>query len=301
MDSTFEANSEKPDRHSNITFRKQRSTMLSSACNVKRLMGNSSGLENEAEHEADEEELVAMDCTIDESEAEEPMASEFTITRHNDNNDNNDNVKSVKVHVDNAEILWINLSAHHNQATTRSQVSPIAGPSSKYVHLLSINRTVMLICFVFTLQGRELHSPGYSKSEFLSQTQASSPVDHGYATQTQIEVTQQEKEKILPHSRKTITSRTGVTFPVRRLARRLKAGTNMKTWLSSAVYLSAVIDYMVSEVLDLASYVVSSRNRVRIQPRDINFVLKSDRELYQFTKNAVIPGVPKVAPEVKKM
>ncbi len=145
------------------------------------------------------------------------------------------------------------------------------------------------------LQGSKV-SPGCSALESSSpiRDNVSVTVDHGYATQTQSQIISivHDESRIRRSKPRTLSSRAGLVFPVRRLAKKLKKSTNCKVWKNSAVFLGAVLEYLVSEVLQLSSAIVRGRSRVRIQPRDVNFALRGDRDLDELTKNSVIPGVP---------
>jgi histone H3/H4 len=59
----------------------------------------------------------------------------------------------------------------------------------------------------------------------------------------------------------------------------------------SAVYLASVMDYVISEVLDLSGSVTLRQGRKIIKPNDINVALKCDKELNQFTRDVILPGV----------
>lgn len=108
---------------------------------------------------------------------------------------------------------------------------------------------------------------------------------------------QQDDDEIEPphvnvkRRRVGVNARANVKFPVRQIAKRLKAATCIKVWLKAAIYLAGVLDYLVQEVLDLANTVVTQRGRKIVQPKDINVALKCDQELCTLTKNAILPGV----------
>jgi len=55
------------------------------------------------------------------------------------------------------------------------------------------------------------------------------------------------------------------------------------------VYLSAVIEYLVKEVLDLSNEIAQYQEQNILQPRHINTALRYDQELNQLTKNVIIP------------
>ena len=57
----------------------------------------------------------------------------------------------------------------------------------------------------------------------------------------------------------------------------------------SSVYLTAVLEYLVQEVLELSSEITQFNNKPLIQPKYIKQALKYDQELNQLTKNVIIP------------
>ena len=59
----------------------------------------------------------------------------------------------------------------------------------------------------------------------------------------------------------------------------------------SSVYLTAVLEYLVQEVLELSSEITKFNKKILIQPKYINQALKYDQELNQLTKNVIIPEV----------
>jgi histone H2A len=87
----------------------------------------------------------------------------------------------------------------------------------------------------------------------------------------------------------TRSSRAGLQFPVGRLARYLKQGGYAKRISGSApVYMAAVLEYIVAEVLELAGNAAKDNKRLRIVPRHIQLAVRNDDELNQFFGNAVI-------------
>ena len=96
-----------------------------------------------------------------------------------------------------------------------------------------------------------------------------------------------------PRRRTSLSNRAGVLFPIRRLWRQLKNSTHLRILLKSAVYLSAVLEYLVSEVLDLSGTVTKRVKKKIIKPNHINTALKCDQELNDLTKDAILPEVTK--------
>ena len=85
------------------------------------------------------------------------------------------------------------------------------------------------------------------------------------------------------------SQRAGVTFPVGRIARYLKEGGYSKRVGSGApVYMAAVLEYMVAEVLELAGNAAKDNKKARIIPRYIQLAVRNDDELNTFFGNAII-------------
>jgi histone H2A len=97
------------------------------------------------------------------------------------------------------------------------------------------------------------------------------------------------KGKTSSSGQQTRSSRAGLQFPVGRLARYLKEGGYASRISGSApVYMAAVLEYIVAEVLELAGNAAKDNKRLRIVPRHIQLAVRNDDELNQFFGNAVI-------------
>ena len=100
---------------------------------------------------------------------------------------------------------------------------------------------------------------------------------------------------IFPYSpirrqRRTQSQRAELTFSVCQFHEKLRRRTLRRVQKVSSVYLSAVIEYLVKEVLDLSNEIAQYNNDQNLlQPRHINTALKYDQELNQLTKNVIIP------------
>ena len=85
---------------------------------------------------------------------------------------------------------------------------------------------------------------------------------------------------------KSRSSRAGLLFPVSRVDRHLRSGRYAKRVGSSApVYLAAVLEYLTSEILELASKAAKDNKKVRITPRHLQLAIRSDEELDRLLKN----------------
>ncbi|KAJ7197361.1 histone-fold-containing protein, partial [Mycena pura] len=67
----------------------------------------------------------------------------------------------------------------------------------------------------------------------------------------------------------TRSARAGLEFPVRRASRKLHAHVN-RVGASAPVFLTAVLEYIVSELLELSGNAAKRNKRRRIVPRDIS-------------------------------
>ncbi|XP_055343449.1 LOW QUALITY PROTEIN: core histone macro-H2A.1-like [Paramacrobiotus metropolitanus] len=99
-------------------------------------------------------------------------------------------------------------------------------------------------------------------------------------------------------SRRGFYEKTGVTFPVRRIQRYLKGHhlVNRKARVSTtgALYLSAVLEYIVAEVLELAGMAAKQNKKAkakttRINPRWIWLAIKSDDEFRKLMRGSIMP------------
>ncbi|RGB43383.1 histone H2A [Rhizophagus diaphanus] len=78
----------------------------------------------------------------------------------------------------------------------------------------------------------------------------------------------------------TKVKKAGIIFPVGRIHRYLRR-RNYATRIGpvASVYLSAVIEYLVAEVLDFAGKIAHDERKVRIIPRHIQLAIRNDEEL----------------------
>ena len=85
------------------------------------------------------------------------------------------------------------------------------------------------------------------------------------------------------------SQKAGLQFPVGRIARYLRTGGYAKRiGGASPVYMAAVLEYIVAEVLELAGNAAKDNKKLRIIPRHIQLAVRNDDELNQFFGNAII-------------
>ena len=88
---------------------------------------------------------------------------------------------------------------------------------------------------------------------------------------------------------KTKSAKAGLTFPVGRLGRFLKKGRYAKRVGAGApVYMAAVLEYVVAELLELSGNAAKDNKKTRILPRHIQLAVKNDEELNKFVGHATI-------------
>lgn len=81
----------------------------------------------------------------------------------------------------------------------------------------------------------------------------------------------------------------GIVFPPRRIGRYIKeAGYSERVGLGAQVYLAAVLEYLVTEILEIAGTYAKESKKRRITPRHIQVAIRSDPELALLLQNVTI-------------
>jgi len=87
----------------------------------------------------------------------------------------------------------------------------------------------------------------------------------------------------------TRSYRAGLQFPVGRIHRHLKEGRYAtRIGAGAPVYLAAVLEYLVAEILELAGNASRDNKRVRIVPRHIQLAVRNDEELNKLLQDVTI-------------
>ena len=85
------------------------------------------------------------------------------------------------------------------------------------------------------------------------------------------------------------SSKAGLQFPVGRIGRFLKNGRYARKVGSGApVYLAAVLEYLVAEILELAGNAAQEGKKQRVIPRHIQLAVRNDEELNKFLGKVTI-------------
>ncbi|KAJ1554224.1 Histone H2A type 2-B [Nowakowskiella sp. JEL0078] len=87
----------------------------------------------------------------------------------------------------------------------------------------------------------------------------------------------------------TQSSRSGLQFPVGRVKRYLKKSRYAERIASGApVYLSAVLEYLTAEILELAGNAARDNKKTRVIPRHLQLAIRNDEELNILLSNVTI-------------
>lgn len=111
--------------------------------------------------------------------------------------------------------------------------------------------------------------------------------------------------KHIEKKRKSVSARSGLTFPVSRIKRHLKNDhPKYRVGAGSGIFFAAVIEYMVAEVLELAGKACADNKKRRISPRHISLAIRNDEELNKFCDGVQISQggvVPQIHPALLKL
>ena len=87
------------------------------------------------------------------------------------------------------------------------------------------------------------------------------------------------------------STRAGLIFNITRVENLMMLESNtVRKSATAAVFLSAVIEYLISEILELAGNAARDSQRKRITPRHIKIVILNDEELRTLYQDTIIAG-----------
>ncbi|XP_055626352.1 histone H2A, sperm-like [Toxorhynchites rutilus septentrionalis] len=88
---------------------------------------------------------------------------------------------------------------------------------------------------------------------------------------------------------KTKSSRAGLTFPVGRVTSNLRKGNYAeRIGVGASVYLTATLEYLAAEILELSGNAAKDNKKSRIVPRHIQLAVRNDDELSVLMKGVTI-------------
>lgn len=81
-------------------------------------------------------------------------------------------------------------------------------------------------------------------------------------------------------AKKTRSVKAGLQFPVGRVHRLLRTGNySERVGAGAPVYLTAVLEYLAAEILELAGNAARDNKKTRIVPRHLQLAIRNDEEL----------------------
>jgi len=85
------------------------------------------------------------------------------------------------------------------------------------------------------------------------------------------------------------SNRAGLQFPVGRIHRHLRNGRYAaRVGAGAPVYLSAVLEYLAAEILELAGNASRDNKKSRIVPRHVQLAIRNDEELNKLLSDVTI-------------
>jgi histone H2A len=94
----------------------------------------------------------------------------------------------------------------------------------------------------------------------------------------------------MSEKQKTSNSRrAGLTFPVGRVSRQLREGRYApRVGVAGSVYLTAALEYLTAEIIELSGNAAISNKKQRIIPRHVLLAVRNDNELDTLLKDVTI-------------
>ncbi len=105
-------------------------------------------------------------------------------------------------------------------------------------------------------------------------------------------------------TRRTRSQRAGLTLPVSRVQRRLRAArVAPRVSVVAPVYACGALEYLVAELLELAGNVAHANKKKRINPRHLLLAARNDAEFSRLLARVTIPSagvVPAIHPNLAR-
>ncbi|NXA84919.1 H2A protein, partial [Thryothorus ludovicianus] len=96
--------------------------------------------------------------------------------------------------------------------------------------------------------------------------------------------------------------RAGLAFPVARIHKILKKGQYARRiGIGAAVYVTAALEYLSAEILELAAEAAQQNKKSRLGPRHVLFAIRNDEELNSMLSGVTISQggvIPMIQPEL---
>lgn len=91
------------------------------------------------------------------------------------------------------------------------------------------------------------------------------------------------------------SSRAGLTLSIARLNKRMKStGGLPRVGATAPVYLTAVLEYIAAEIMNLAAHECQKTKRKRITPEDLSLAIRADQQLNALCSNVAIYSGDKI-------
>ena len=93
-------------------------------------------------------------------------------------------------------------------------------------------------------------------------------------------VPKKQQTSLVTAKKASKAAKAGLTFPIARVNRYLKKNTQLKrVGGSAAVFMTAVVEYIASEILQVAGSGTLKAQRKTVSPQDLVSATRSDKEL----------------------
>ncbi|XP_038063638.1 histone H2A-like [Patiria miniata] len=97
------------------------------------------------------------------------------------------------------------------------------------------------------------------------------------------------KAKAMGAKPRSRSNRAGLQFPVGRVHRFMRKGRySDRIGAGAPVYMAAVLEYLVAEILELAGNAARDNKKTRINPRHLQLAIRNDEELNKMMSGVTI-------------